>query len=130
MLYTLTSEFTQIGVRTGTIQNSSNRSIECSDRRSPGTGVVLKPGERFSFTNTTLYARCEGIVATVRVVPFVMGAGGAVTISGGTDTSGDSSAAWNYQGDPTQEMWDDTTPDAFDDEFDQVLDNIYGLDTP
>ena len=141
MLYTLTNSFTRISETTGTIQNTSSRSVEVSDRQSLGSGVVLKPGEIFSFSDSTYYARCEGARAVVRVVPFMMGAGGSATASsanpGSAETSGDSTNypadiddIWNDLGDPTQEMWDNPTSSPYDDEFDKVIDDIYGFNTP
>lgn len=137
MIYNVTNAFTQLTETTGTIQNSGSNSIEVSDRRAPGTGIILKPGEKFSFTDKTLYVRGEGRNSTVRVVPFVLGAGGVVSVSGGTDTQGDSTNytgdvddMWNESGDPTEEMWNTPTAGSFDEEFDSVLDDIYGFDNP
>ena len=131
MIYNLTSNFTRLSERTGTIQNSSaHYSIEVSDKNQPGTGIVLKPGETFSFSNQTLYARCEGTHADVRVVPFMIAAtgGSGGSSSGGTDTSGDSS---NYD-ETAGDIWDtsgDTTGDStqtYDPDWDSELDNIFG----
>ncbi|MBR3051886.1 MAG: hypothetical protein IKG61_10630 [Selenomonadaceae bacterium] len=132
MLYTLTSSFTRLSETTGTIQNSSSHSIEVSNQEIFGTGVVIKPGETFSFSNASLFARCEGAKAVVRVVPFVLGAGGSggSSSSGTPDYTGDVEDMWTDSGDPTQEMWDNPTDEPYDDEFDKVIDHIYGFDTP
>lgn len=132
MLYTLTSSFTRLSETTGTIQNSSSHSIEVSNQEIFGTGVVIKPGETFSFSGANLFARCEGAKAVVRVVPFVLGAGGSgsSSSSGTPDYTGDVDDMWTDSGDPTQEMWDNPTDDPYDDEFDKVIDHIYGFDTP
>lgn len=130
MLYTLTSSFTRLSETTGTIQNSSSHSIEVSDQETFGTGVVLKPGEKFSFSGTTFFARCEGAKAVVRVVPFVLGAGGTSSSSSSSDYTGDVDDMWNDSGDPTQEMWDNPTGEPYDADFDKVIDGIYGFDTP
>ena len=123
MLYTLTSAFTRLNESTGTIQNSSSHSIEVSDQNILGTGVILKPGEKFSFSGATFYARCEGAKATVRVVPFAMGSSGGS--SGGSSSGGSA----DYPGD-VDDIWDDSGGEPFDDEFDKVIDDIYGFDTP
>jgi len=127
MLYTLTSSFTRLSETTGTIQNSSQHSIEVSNQEVFGTGVVIKPGETFSFSNANLFARCEGAKAVVRVVPFVLGAGGTSSSPSTPDYTGDVEDMWNDSGDPTQEMWDNPTDEPYDDEFDKVIDGIYGL---
>lgn len=119
MLYTLTSAFTRLNESTGTIQNSSSQSIEVSDQNILGTGVILKPGEKFSFSGATFYARCEGAKATVRVVPFAMGSSGGSSSGGSADYPGD-----------VDDIWDDSGGEPFDDEFDKVIDDIYGFDTP
>ena len=127
MLYTLTSSFTRLSETTGTIQNSSSHSIEVSNQEIFGTGVVIKPGETFSFSNAILFARCEGAKAVVRVVPFVLGAGGTSSSSSSPDYTGDVEDMWNDSGDPTQEMWDNPTDEPYDADFDKVIDGIYGL---
>ena len=125
LIYNLTNTFTRLSESTGTIQNSGSGSIEVSNQRTFGTGIILKPGEKFSFTNTTLYARAEGKNSIARVVPFLLGAGGVATVSGG---GGDSSVPSDYSGD-VEDIWDDTqtSTQSYDPDFDNVLDNIYGF---
>lgn len=122
MLYNVTNAFTKLSETTGTIQNSSSSSIEVSNKKTLGSGVIIKPGERLSFSNTTLYVRGEGKDATVRVVPFILGSGGGGSSYPASDPS-------DYQGD-VDDIWNGDEDEPFDDEFDQVIDGIYGFDTP
>ena len=77
--------FTQVPLTSGTIQNASGiKTVEVSDVQEEGSGILLLPLNKISFTGKTLYVRCvDGAGAEVVVVPFEVDAGG-----GGGGSSG------------------------------------------
>lgn len=90
MRYIVSGEFTKIDETSGTIQNTSKINVvEVSDTNEKGSGIMLYPLDRFTFSKS-LYARCvDGGGAEVRVVPFEVDAQGGgvsstvVTVPGG-----------------------------------------------
>lgn len=90
MRYIVSGEFTKIDETSGTIQNTSKINVvEVSDTNEKGSGIMLYPLDRFTFSKS-IYARCvDGGGAEVRVVPFEAGVqrgGGSstvVTVPGG-----------------------------------------------
>lgn len=84
MRYVVSDDFVQINETSGTVQNASKINIvEVSDSTVKGSGIMLYPMDRFTFS-TSIYARCiESGGAEVRVVPFEAGVQG-----GGGDGSG------------------------------------------
>ena len=92
MLYNVASSFVKIDETQGIIQNaSSGNSIEVSDTGVADSGIILKPGESLSFTDTSIYVRTIGNKSSaVRVVPFVQGfTAGSTSDSGSEDFSVD-----------------------------------------
>lgn len=79
MRYVINSgSFYEVPLTSGTVQNTGNVPIEISDTETFRSGIVLNPGEKFSWDNATLYARVtyfdkDGVLA---VVPFKKAAGG------------------------------------------------------
>ena len=68
MFYQLTSDFLKLNETTGTVQNSSVFTIELSNKKEFDSGILLFPRQYYSFSNTTLYARCiEGAVKKRRL---------------------------------------------------------------
>lgn len=91
MLYTVENDFLKIDETEGTIQNSSQIfHVEVSDKPVPDSGFILYPLHKISFVGTR-YLRCieQGKFAIVRVVPFLVEVGAAV--SSGDSTSGSAS---------------------------------------
>lgn len=80
----LSDSFAEIPMTTGIIQNVSDNIIELSSNETMDNGILLKPYDMFSFSDTTLYARCyNGGGGYIRVVPFevdLKGGGGSSTI--------------------------------------------------
>lgn len=74
MRYIVSGEFTEIAETSGTIQNTSKINVvEVSDTNEKGSGIMLYPLDRFTFSKS-IYARCvDGGGAEVRVVPFEVG---------------------------------------------------------
>ena len=110
MTFTLTNDFQKINVTSGTIQNVDPAyTVELSDSADSDSGIFLFPHNKYSFSGTTLYARCfeQGRRAEVRVVPFAVDLG-----------SGGSSGA----------TVDDSLV-ASDDEIDNLLEDVFGSDT-
>lgn len=72
MKYVVTDAFTKVSETTGTIQNASRSNlVEISNSSVKGSGIVLEPYEKFTYSNKTIYARCaDGKGAQVFVVPF------------------------------------------------------------
>lgn len=75
MLYEVASSFVKIDETQGIVQNaSSGNDIEVSAEATTNSGIILKPGESLSFSNTDIYVRTIGNKnSAVRVVPFVQG---------------------------------------------------------
>lgn len=71
MRYIVSGEFTKITETSGTIQNTSKINVvEVSDTNEKGSGIMLYPLDRFTFSKS-IYARCvDGGGAEVRVVTF------------------------------------------------------------
>ena len=77
MIYNVTNDFTKINETSGTIQNTSRVfDLEVSNSPEPNSGFLLFGLNKFSFHNETIYLRCIGGVADVRVVPFSTSGGG------------------------------------------------------
>lgn len=88
MIYSVTNEFLKITETTGTIQNSSYIfDIEISHKPENDSGILLRPLNKYSFSDQTIYLRCIGGAAEVRVVPF--------TVDMGTAASSASSSAFD-----------------------------------
>jgi hypothetical protein len=72
--------FTELPYTSGTIQNiSSQATVEICQEDTANTGLILGPGEWFSWSNSTVYARSAWDyepVARCAVVPFKKGAEG------------------------------------------------------
>lgn len=99
--------FATMPYTTGILQNISDRAtIEIRPEYIDNGGLVLKPGEKYRFRDSTIYARSlwEDKTAVVAVVPASAGGG-----SGGGD--GDGEIADKYI--------------ATDDEIDEILDEIF-----
>ncbi len=88
--YPLTKNFTKLSETSGTIQNSSKiYAVEISDNPQAGSGFLLYPLNKISFTDKQLYARCAEVAAVdVYVVPFVVDMGVAVGSSSGVSAEG------------------------------------------
>ena len=94
MIYSVSNDFLKIDETAGTIQNTSYIfDIEVSHKPDNDSGILLRPLNKYSFTDQTIYLRCIGGSAEVRVVPFTvdMGVGSASSVSSGFDsfTDGD-----------------------------------------
>ena len=74
----VTEEFSPLRETTGTIQNVSRQNtVEVSNTTVKGSGVLLPPLKKASFTDQTLYARCsDGAGAEIIVLPLTIGSGG------------------------------------------------------
>lgn len=105
MLYNVASSFVKIDETQGIIQNaSSGNSIEVSDTGVADSGIILKPGESLSFTDTSIYVRTIGNKSSaVRVVPFVQGF---------TAGSTSDSASENFSVDHTSILINSTSPEG------------------
>lgn len=88
MIYNVQNDFIKIGVTSGTIQNNSYiNDVEISNSAVNGSGIILRPLNKFTFTDQTIYARCvSGGWAEIRVVPFVVD-GGSVVVNGGSSAA-------------------------------------------
>lgn len=97
MRYSVTDQFIKISETSGTIQNISNvYPVEVSDKAEPGSGILLFPLNKFSFSDTVLFMRCVDVGgrAEILVTPFTvdMGIGGSTgDASGGSQSFNDSS---------------------------------------
>lgn len=61
-------EFTKIPITGGTVQNISQRAaVEINTSESPDTGLVLYPGERYEWSDATIYVRAGWDVEGVKV---------------------------------------------------------------
>lgn len=102
----VTEEFSPISVTTGTVQNTSRiNTVEVSNTTVKGSGVLLPPLKKASFTDQTLYARCfDGAGAEIIVLPLAIGSGGG----GGGDI-------------PSSSM-------ASDEQIISILDDLFGED--
>lgn len=135
-----TKTFTRISETSGTIQNTSRiNAVEISNQAVKNTGVLLSPQEMFSFSDTTLYARCvEGGGAEIRVVPFLINFG--VTQGGSSseelpvDTQADKIIDDGWDGiydapddvDATiDDIWDSSTTSDTGDGFNDYLDDLF-----
>ena len=132
MIYNVTDHFVQINETSGTIQNTSYIfDVEISNKAEIDSGILLFPLNKVSFSNQSLFARCIGGYAQIRVVPFILDGGGYFDNS---STSDDDflNAAWNgdYTPDPQtdaviDDMWNSNdlidTGDGFDDVINSFL---------
>lgn len=135
-----TKTFTRISETSGTIQNASRiNAVEISNQAVANTGVLLSPQEMFSFSDTTLYARCvEGGGAEIRIVPFLINFG--VTQGGSSseelpvDTQADNiiDDGWNNNYDAPDDVdatiddiWDSSTTSDTGDGFNDYLDDLF-----
>ena len=102
MLYLIASEFVKINETRGTIQNTSSvYTVEVSDKATADSGFLLYPLNKMSFDGE-VYLRCAegGRRALIRVVPFLINAGGSATV--------------------------DDSQIATDEEINQLLDDVFG----
>ena len=99
MIYTITDSFTKLSERSGTIQNSCIYPIEVSNKAQPGTGITLRPNEKISFANLTVYVRSESLKGEIRVVPFIIGTVDSSSSGGGSSSGSDDSAQEGYNAD-------------------------------
>ena len=100
MRYFLSKDFTQIAQTSGTIQNTSHIfDVEVSHKPEVDSGILLRPLNKYSFSDQTVYLRCIGSRADCRVIPFIVDA-----------VAGNSSAS-------TVAGFDDFTQDDVDDIF-------------
>ncbi len=130
MIYNVTSDFTKLSETSGTIQNTSRvYDIEVSDKATPDSGIILFGLNNFSFSNQTVYVRCIGGSAEIRVVPFTTD-----TTSGGASSA---STADNFADDnDVENLYDDIFNQGgtssggdsavTDPDMDSELDNIFG----
>lgn len=142
MIYNVQSDFVQIGVTSGTIQNNSHiYSIEISNQAVKNTGVLLYPLNKVSFSgDTKLYMRCVdgGAWAEIRVVPFTLDFGIAQDGSSSTEIPLDTQAAniiqdgWNQIYDAPDDvdtlvagMMNDTTPIDTGDGWNDYLNELF-----
>lgn len=82
MIYSATEDFIKITETSGTIQNSSFIfDVELSHKPEVDSGILLRPLNKFSFSDQTIYIRAIGGRADCRVIPFLVdaGAGGSST---------------------------------------------------
>jgi hypothetical protein len=102
--------FTKIPFDMGTIQNISNcATVEIALANEKDTGLILSPGEKYEWTNATIYARSnwgQGELAKVAVLKLINGGGGG--------------------SEPEPEPPEDEI--ATDEEVDEVLDEVFGDD--
>lgn len=104
MIFNIGANFARLPFATGTVQNvSSLYAVELSEDPSNEGGILLFPREKFSFSRTTLYARCSGGLVRLNVVAFV------------DDQSGS---------DSDSTVVDDSTV-ATEDELDNLMDEIF-----
>ena len=124
MKYVVTDAFTQISETTGTIQNASRSNlVEISNSSVKGSGILLEPYEKFTYSNTTLYARCvEGGGAEIRVVPFFFDLGGTSTATDSLDAAVDEIISDAMNGNYT------SAPDT-DATINEMLNNTDPIDT-
>lgn len=127
MIYNVTSDFTKLSETSGTIQNTSRvYDIEVSDKPTPDSGIILFGLNNFSFSNQTVYVRCIGGSAEIRVVPFTTG-----TTSGGASSSTTPADETFADDSDVDNFYDDIfnsggTSAVTDPDMDSELDNIFG----
>lgn len=132
MIYNVTSDFTKLSETSGTIQNTSRvYDIEVSDKPTPDSGIILFGLNKFSFSNQTIYVRCIGGSAEIRVVPFTTDAtsGGASSSSIPADeTFADDNDVENLYDDIFNQGGISSGGDSAvtDPDMDSELDNIFG----
>jgi hypothetical protein len=72
--------FTEIPFTSGTIQNiNSQATVEVSTTDTPNTGIILYPGEKYEWSDATIYARAawgNGETVMVAAETLVAGSGG------------------------------------------------------
>ena len=129
MLYSIASQFVKINETRGTIQNTSAvYTVEVSDKATADSGFLLYPLNKMSFDGE-VYLRCAegGGRALIRVVPFLINAGGSATVD-------DSQIATDEEinqlledvfGNQVGSNVDDSQI-ATDEQIDQLLDDIFG----
>lgn len=97
MIYNVTDQFVQINETSGTIQNTSFiYDVEVSHKAEVNSGILLRPLNKYSFSDQTIYLRCIDGRADVRVVPFLVDMGVGLSSSGsvsGFDTFTDDDVA-------------------------------------
>ena len=88
MIYNVTDHFVQISETSGTIQNSSYIfDVEISHKAENDSGILLRPLNKYSFSDQTIFARCVDGAAQIRVVPFIVDSGGVISSSDSTSGS-------------------------------------------
>jgi hypothetical protein len=104
--------FTEIPFTSGTIQNiNSQATVEVSTTDTPNTGIILYPGEKYEWSDATIYARAawgNGETVMVAAETLVAGSGGGgggsytlpiatKTVLGGVKSSDENAAVkrWN-----------------------------------
>jgi len=109
MIYKIAAEFVKLNETSGTIQNpSSCFVVEISNQPKIGSGILLNPRDKMTFSGETLWARRTGNsknIVELRVVPFSADAGGG---------SGSGSADEQF---------------ATDDELQELVDDVFNGDT-
>lgn len=131
MIYNVTSDFTKLSETSGTIQNTSRvYDIEISDKATPDTGIILFGLNKFSFSNQTIYVRCIGGSAEIRVVPFTTDttSGGASSPTPADDNFADDNDVENFYDDIFNQGGTSSGGDSAvtDPDMDSELDNIFG----
>lgn len=135
MIYNITGNFTKIAEIAGTIQNNSHvYSVEVSDKAVAGSGVLLYPLNKFSFSDRTIYLRCvdANAFAEIRVTPFAVEGGGVV--SGGSSSTNINIASDQLISGMLTDVFGDTSGVsstsgnvATDDQINNILDDIFPL---
>ena len=130
MIYNVTSDFTKLNETSGTIQNTSRvYDIEVSDKATPDSGIILFGLNQLSF-NQTVYVRCIGGSAEIRVVPFTTDttSGGASSSTPADETFADDNDVENLYDDIFNQGGTSSGGDSAvtDPDMDSELDNIFG----
>ena len=123
MKYTITGDFTRISSSSGTVQNLSTvQLVEVSNSNALGTGVLLRPLEKISFSGN-IYVRCPaGGRVDISVVPFGASSGGSS--SSDTTSGGESSGDSTFDAD-INDMWDNLPDSSDTTEFDSDINNLW-----
>ena len=83
MIYSVADDFVKINETSGTVQNTSYIcDVELSHKPEIDSGILLRPLNKYSFSDQTIYIRAIGGRVDVRVVPFIVDAGAGGSSSG------------------------------------------------